>query len=123
MGVLAKVLVGGAVVAVVGLVLASSSNANASSGAVPPPKPGPGAIVESVPAGIVQGVPALKRTLWAVSGDASGQQPGTMILTQVAGSPNDWVLAFRDTKGGVGILQYAQTPMAGLIAQAVAAGL
>lgn len=121
-------LVGGLVVAgalalIGGLASASSSSSSKPKG-TPPPKPGPGATVENIPAGLAgQSIPALKRTTWRVAANASGQQAGLMILVQVASDPNEWVLLFKNEQsGGAGILGYSQTPMAGLIAQQLAAG-
>jgi len=126
----AKTLLVGGLVAAGALVLigglASASSSSSSTPKVPPaPKPGPGATVENLQAGLGQGLPALKRTTWRVAANASGQQAGLMILIQSAASPNrDWVLMFKnDQTQGVGILGYSQTPIAGLIAQTLAAGL
>lgn len=124
----AKILIVGGLAAVAALALiggAASASSSKAPGVPPPPKPGPGATVENLQAGIAQGVPALKRTTWRVPANASGQQAGLMILIQVASSPNrDWVLLFKnDQSQGVGVLGYSQTPLAGLIAQQLAAGL
>lgn len=119
MGALAKVLIGGAVVGVAVVVLSGKANASSSGGA---PTPGPGATVQNLPAGTKPGLPALKRTSWAVPGDASGAQPGTMLLTQNATNPADWVLVFVDTRGGAGMLAAGTTQLSGLMAQELAAG-
>ncbi len=118
-----KILFVGVVLAgVTALVLSKNASASSSSGGTPPPTPGPGATIDHIPAGIAPGVPAVTRTSWPVAGDASGQQPGTMVLAQSSSNPNDWVVGFRDQQGRFGILTYGSTPMSGLMAQAVAAG-
>lgn len=116
-----KGLLVGALVALGVALLASSSHAASSgSGA---PTPGPGAKVETFANPVAgTGMPTLKRTSWPVAADASGQRAGTMILLQNAANPNDWVLSFRGDAGGAGVLAYAQTPNAGLLAQGAAAG-
>lgn len=118
-----KILFVGVVLAgIAALALSKSASAASSSGGTPPPTPGPGATTDAIPAGIAPGVPALTRTSWPVAGNASGQQPGTMVLAQSNSNPNDWVIGFRDQNGGFGILTYGSTQMSGLMAQAVAAG-
>ncbi len=58
-------------------------------------------------------------TSWAVAADAGGTQAGTYTLYQNANAPGtDWVVFFNGTP-----FQAGQTQNAGLIAQAVAAGL
>lgn len=107
----------GALLLIGGLASASSSKSTA-------PKPGPGATVEKLPAGSGPGLPALKRTTWRVAADASGQQAGLMILLQSANNPNDWALVFsNDQTHASGLLAYSQTPVGGLIAQQLSAGI
>ena len=108
----------------VALLLFGSKGAHASPASTAPPV-GPGATVENLPApASMPGVPALKRTMWHVAAGSDGQQAGVFILVQSAKDPNDWVLTFKnDAGGGAGIVAYAQTPIGGLLAQAVAAGL
>lgn len=117
-----KVLLIGGLVASAGLLLIGVASAKPRGN--PPPKPGPGATVDNVPANSGPGLPALKRTMWHVDADASGQQAGVMILLQSATSSNDWALIFKNDKtGGAGVLAYSQTPIGGLIAQQLAAGV
>jgi len=119
----AKILLGVAAVAGVAALLIGTASASATKPkGVPAPRPGPGATVETLPANTGPGLPAIKRTMWHVAQDASGQQAGVMILLQSASSPNDWALLFKnDQTGGVGLLTYSQTPIGGLIAQQLAA--
>lgn len=115
-------LVGGIVVSA-GLLLIGAASAK-SRGGTPPPKPGPGATVDNLPANTGPGLPAIKRTMWHVDADPSGQQAGLMMLLQSATNPNDWALLFRnDATQGVGVLAYSQTPIGGLIAQQLAAAV
>lgn len=114
-----SLVAGAGVIALVGL-----ANASPKASGNPPPKPGPGATVENLPAGSGPGLPAIKRTMWRVAADASGQQPGVMILLQSAKNPNDWALIFQnDQTHAAGVLAYSQTPIGGLIAQQLAAGV
>jgi hypothetical protein len=114
-------LVGGVVVSA-GLLLVGMANAKPRGN--PPPKPGPGATVDNLPANSGPGLPAIKRTMWRVNADGSGQQAGVMILLQSATNSNDWALIFKnDATQGAGVLAYSQTPIGGLIAQQLAAGV
>lgn len=120
----AKVLLMGAIgVGAVALFLHAHS-ANASPNTIPPEwRPPPGSSVTTFPPPITgTGMRMLKRTSWAVQANSSGQQAGTFLLTQNADDPNDWVLVFVSAAGGAGILGHSDTPMGGLLAQAVAAG-
>jgi len=120
----AKILVGVVAVAGVAALLIGSASASSSKSGTPPPKPGPGATVENVAAGSGPGLPALKRTMWRVAADPSGQQAGVMILLQSAKNPNEWALVFvNDQTHGAGVLGYSQTPLGGLLAQQLAAAM
>jgi hypothetical protein len=103
--------------------VASAKPRTSSASSTPPPRPGPGATVEHLPAGTGPGLPALTRTTWAVSADASGQQAGTFILLQAADDPNQWALVFvNNATHAAGVMGYSPTPIGGLLAQMLAAG-
>lgn len=121
MGAAKVILIGG-----IGFGLAAwffhSHAASAASSSTPPAVP-PGATVETLANPLAgTGMPTLRRSSWHVAADASGQQPGTFVLTQNAANPNDWAFGFQPDAGGFGILGYSQTPNGGLIAQAAAGG-
>lgn len=117
-------LVGGLAAGVALLLIGGLASASSSSSKSTAPKPGPGATVEKLPAGSGPGLPALKRTTWRVPADASGQQAGVMILLQSASNANDWALVFsNDQTHASGVLAFSQTPVGGLIAQQLSAGI
>lgn len=100
-----------------------SANAAPASASNAPPVPPAGAVVQTITNPMAgTGMDQLKRTAWHVATDASGQQAGTMTLTQNAANPNDWAVSFRPDAGGGGVLAYSKTPNGGLIAQAIAGG-
>ena len=127
------ILIGGIAFGVAAFLIHSKSASAASSATKQWPAgwaPPPNSTTDTIPAGT--GNPTgltLTITRWDQTADASGRAAGRWILVQNAGNPlGDWVVFFAGGTGPtpgspVGIVQSSGSQNAGLIAQAVAAGL